>query len=153
MAQVRAFNSLIAIVLVFSLIMGVYCAGTSKTYDFKKHIESIAAVSEELPTFQTLYDIWSEPMINITDMGLIVPESGFFARFILGGNEKYYVFSWFDVADWGMFEPINQFISGVVEFMGRIVFTGYWGGTFVVHFFDLVFAISPTSGLVERGSF
>lgn len=48
-------------------------------------------------------------------------------------------------------EPVTNFIDGIYEFTGRMGYTFIWLGNYVVSFFDMVFALSPTSGIVERG--
>lgn len=167
----KAFNTLITIVLVLSLFMGIYCAGTSKTYDFKMHLQSISTVAEEMPTFEDLSSIWTADIIENGNMSAgpmnatratvniqTWPTIGPFAA-VRGANDAI----WYPFVKTGIqggtdealefLQPIADFFDSVVEVSGRVYYTGVWIGNYIVGFFKLVWKIIPTSGLVERGAY
>ena len=163
----KVAGSILSIILVLSFAMGIYCAGTNKTYDFKEHLESIAEVSEEIPSIDEVYYIWTYDEVGSTFANLSIPGiidyhgitmnkwpvGGIFGAEPLGdGGYVTYRFSHFMAVDWGMFEPIKDVIDGIVVFTGRAYYTLWWGAGFLGSFFELVFALSPTSGIVERGA-
>lgn len=157
----KVLSVMMSIVLVMSLVMGIYCAGTTKTYDFKKHLESISAIGQELPTLEQLGEIWQDMFFDLnTDEYAFVPNSSYLRSLTLkvqGDNGEVdtgilYPDLW-SVSDWGIFDGINEFISGVFSVIQRTSLTFLWLGAYVKGFFQLVFAISPTSGLVERGAY
>lgn len=167
----KAFNTLITIVLVLSFIMGVYCAGTSMTYDFRKHLESISTVAEEMPTFEDLGSIWTVDVIENGNMGAgpagstratvniqSWPTIGPFAA-VRGENDAI----WYPFVKRGIqggtdaalefLQPISNFFDGTLELCGRVVYTFVWTGDYIIGFFKLVWKVIPTSGLVERGAY
>lgn len=165
----KVLNGFIGVILALSFIMGVYCAGTTKTYDFKTHLESIATVSQELPHFEDLGSIWTADIIENGLMGsapanatratvnirswvrsgpfaAVRSESGaiwypFVKSGIQGGSDEALEF----------LQPISNFFDGVLEVCGRVVYTFVWLGDYVGGFFALVWKVLPFSGLVERG--
>ena len=172
----KSFNTLITIVLVLSFFMGIYCAGTSMTYDFKKHLESISTVAEEMPHIEELGYIWTADTITNDLNAFAWPQNedvkvvhlkdwkagkGFFgAQGIQGTDGRWYTFDvWFlwDNQDaqpyWVGWEPITGFVEGVADIAGRVVYSFRWLGGYVEGFFILLWKIIPTSGLVERGSY
>lgn len=157
----KVFSALISIVIVLSFVMGVYCAGTTQTYDFKKHIESISAIGQGLPTFEQLGEIWQDMYFDLNSQEYAFVPSGSYLRSLTikvqSDNGQVdtgllYPDLW-SVSDWGIFEGINEFISGVFSVIQRTSLTFLWLGAYVKGFFELVFALSPTSGLVERGTY
>ena len=81
------------------------------------------------------------------------PKGGIFGAEQLNGSDHVlYRFSHLMVVDWGMFEPVKDVIDGIVVFTGRVYYTLWWSAGYLGSFFELVFALSPTSGIVERGA-
>ena len=166
----KIIGSIVSIILVLSFAMGIYCAGTNKTYDFKKHLESISDVGEEMPHFEELGFIWEA---DIVENGQMIagpagqerktihlkrwPSVGVF-KAVTGENGAV----WYPFVKAGrlngteeaneFWEPVTNFIDGIYEFTGRMVYTFIWLGSYVESFFNMVFALSPTSGMVERGA-
>lgn len=166
----KAINSIIGVFLALSFMMGVYCAGTNKTYDFKTHLESIATVSEEMPSLEELSYIWTADIIENGQMtsgpaGLERetvhlkrwPTYGIFEAAYDDSDGTY----WYSFVRAGRsggtvdankyWEPVSDFLDGTLELMGRTGYTFIWLGNYVVSFLELALALSPTSGIVERG--
>ena len=166
----KIVGSIVSIILVLSFAMGIYCAGTNKTYDFKKHLESISSVGEEMPHFEELGSIWEADIVENGKMGagpagqirktihlIRWPSVGAF-KAVTGENGAV----WYPFVKAGrlggtddaneFWEPVSNFIDGIYEFTGRMGYTLIWLGNYVVSFFNMVFALSPTSGIVERGA-
>lgn len=171
----KVLNGFIGVILVLSFIMGVYCSGTTKTYDFKTHLESIASVTEEMPHIEEISYIWTADIVTNDINGYSWPSSAdvkeihlkrwvtegwFSGDGIQGDTTRWYVFNrWFNwdypessSAYWEGWKPINQFIEGIAEISGRVIYSFRWLGGYIESFFELVIAVTPTSGIVERGS-
>lgn len=156
----RIFKGLISVVLVLSFAMGIYCAGTDKTYDFKKHLESIATIVEELPSVEQIGEIWDAPFFDLNDTEFDwLPADAIVRKLTLKvtvdgesvDTGLLYPDAW-DIPDWGIFEPINQFVAVLYAFGLRASLSASFVGSYIIGFFNLVIKILPFSGLVERGS-
>lgn len=150
----KTFNSLITIVLVLSLFMGIYCAGTTKTYDFRKHLESIGSITKELPTFETLGDIWDDDDFRPFKYGMkyMYPYTSL-NDVTQGGASVNAIVLVPESDDWGVFTVVKNIMNGLSSVSYKTMYTLQFIGDYIIGFFQLVWKIIPTSGLVERGSY
>ena len=162
----RVLNGCISIILLLSLAMGIYCAGTKRTYDFKVHLESISQVAQEMPTIEELGFIWEADIIENGLMGAgpggsyrkVIhlkrwPAYGAFkAAYSSDTGAYWYPFVESSISSGSnAYTPIADILDGVHQFTARTVYTFIWIGNYAGSFFDLVFALSPTSGIVAKG--
>ena len=161
----KVLNGCISIILLLSLVMGIYCAGSDKTYDFIAHLESISAVTEEMPTIEELSQIWTERGVSSDgSFGLPIvhlrywPLGLFGTNGTLGTDSRWIGFDIWYIWDnqdaqpyWAGWEPITNFVEGVSTLSARVVYTFIWVGGYIESFFELVFTLSPTSGIVSKG--
>lgn len=166
----KAVKGFIGIIIALSFIMGVYCAGTTKTYDFKTHLESFATVAQELPHIEDLGSIWTA---DIIENGLMTsgpggqvrktvhitswPRNGVFKAATGESGEIWYPFNRSAIVGGSSdalkyLEPLSDFYDGVVEVCGRTFYTFVWIGDYIGGFFNLVWKVLPFSGLVERSA-
>lgn len=149
----KVFKYLISIVLVISCVMGIYCAGTNKTYDFKTHFESIAQITEELPPLDALGDIWDNEAFYPTEYGMkySFPYTSWNeAEGVVHINA--FVILQGEPEDWGVFAFVHEIVNGISLVTYKFLYTLQFLGDYLVSMLELVVKLSPTSGLVERGS-
>ena len=147
----KVVGSIVSIILLLSFAMGIYCAGTNKTYDFKKHLESIAEVAEEMVTFETLADIWDDDDFRPKKYGMKYSYPHTSMNDALGSVNAYSYIT-HDNYDWGMFQPVHETMNTIGLTGYKITYTFQFLGKFIAGMFQLAFKLSPTSGIVERGA-
>lgn len=160
------------IVLVFFIMMAVYCFGTEYTYDPFVHLEKIAEITEELPDLLTLADIWNDDYFYPKEHGMryIVPyteyntaavsdgvmvlagpgggsSGGGFTGGVSGPNAFYMVA---EDADWGVFEVVHVIINALSLLGFKVLYTLQFLGIYIYALFKIIGALLPTSGLVPR---
>ncbi len=157
----KILSVVLSVIVLLTFVMGIYCAGTNLTYDFKTHLQSISTISQELPTVEQLGEIWQDMYFDLNSELYVFVPSGSYLRSLTikvqSDNGEVdtgilYPDLW-SVSDWGMFDSVNEFISGTFSVIQRTSLTFLWLGSYVKGFFQLVFALAPTSGLVERGAY
>lgn len=148
----KVVGSIVSIILLLSFAMGIYCSGTNKTYDFKKHLESIAEVAEEMVTFETLADIWDDDDFRPKKYGMKYSYPHTSMNDALGSVNAYSYIT-HDNYDWGMFQPVHETMNTIGLTGYKITYTFQFLGKFIAGMFQLAFKLSPTSGIVERGAF
>ena len=166
----KVVHSLITIIILVSFVMGIYCAGTTKTYDFMTHLEAVSQVSQTMPEFGDLGKIWTKDIIESGHMGAH-PMGASYAEVHITSWAKSGVFKasydeardiyWYSFVRFGMqggtnaaqeaLAPITDVFDSIMELSGRAYYTFVWLGDYVVGFFELVWTLMPFSGLVERG--
>lgn len=148
----KVFGSIISIILVLSFAMGIYCAGTTKTYDFKKHLESIASIAEEFPTFETLGNIWDDDDFRPFEHGMKYMYPYTYLNDITQGGASFNAIVLVPESDdWGVFNVVKNIMNGLSSVSYKNMYTLQFIGRYIIGFFQLVWRIMPTSGLVERG--
>lgn len=161
------------ILLVFFIMMAVYCFGTQYTYDPFLHLEKIAEITEELPDLMTLADIWNDEefypkehgmkyftpyteynTVSINDgvMVLAGPGGGGSGGGISGGGHggPNAFFMVAEDADWGVFEVVHVIINALSLLGFKVLYTLQFLGFYIFALFKIVGALLPTSGLVLR---
>lgn len=165
-------KKLATIVLVFFIMMAVYCFGTEYTYDPFVHLEKIAEITDKLPDLLTLADIWNDDYFYPKEHGMryIIPyteyntaaindgvmvlagpgggaNGGGFGPVGTGPNAFYMVD---EDADWGVFEVVHVVINALSLIGFKVLYTLQFFGIYIFTLFKIVGALLPTSGLVLR---
>ena len=147
----RLAISVLCVFLALLFIMSVYTYGTNERYSFISHLENIADEFEETPSVEELISYWTGDKFKPSYNGIeFYPEAGS-PGFSGDAEDDGYIYpNKVTDGDWGVLQPLQEFVGAVKGFFVRLYYSILWVCNFVVHIFFLVGVILPWNGLVPR---